>query len=555
MSGQELKPNFKEKIEILKKQYFPGVERSEVIDAIYELPNLGPMDFNFTGTPIFLKTYIAMILSGFGLGMVALINFFYTKGTLFITPYVMERINAGGILAGFGLVVCIMWIFISMNQGTFNDYTRVINFRWHPLDRRPVKQGEFRVKRVVQIWPRDDNKLLKKAKELEKTMYEDMLLREKQLMALAGMTPELETRLKEKKLVKIDDIATAEIKTLTKISGINDDFASILIAQAKLLMETPTEDEDEDKKFDEDLTEMEKASSLYRMSRMLKKTQGFRDVPKARDIALEGITLRTEFIRIARSIDTEKVYTILECAGDLFILVISDYPLTGGDDDGDATNKQVEFKDHDWVQRTYVYQALNHHATWGEFVHLADYKYYQVPEAKARGVGKEAKVKHAPIAWLQNSDGQVERDVANITGSRLTPTQSDIHNAASSYEASLAEKLLERDKLLTQTISRMKEEAKQIWRDATDWAKNTIAKALEKLLLEEKYREGKGKWNIKLFTNYMIRAFTIICVAFVVYLIFAMVVNGLAGTTFPLPWGGGGGTPIDPGSDVGGLPP
>jgi len=148
----------------------------------------------------------------------------------------------------------------------------------------------------------------------------------------------------------------------------------------------------------------------------------------------------------------------------------------------------------------------------------------------------------------------VQRDIANIAGDRLTPSESDRHMAASAYEASLAEKLLERDKLLTQTISRIKEEARQIWRDATDWAKNTIAKALEKLLLEEKYREPKGKWNIKLFSQMAIRYFTYLCVGIIVYFIIALILNWLGGPALWVPWDTGGAVDPGGGSDVGGTP-
>ena len=346
MSGTELQPSFREKLEIFKKQHFPMVERSEVIDAIYEVPNLGPMDFNTKGAPIFFKTYVIMILAGFVAGGWLVLNLLFAQGRLFLEPALLERINVVGIASTFIFMSCIMWIIISMNKGTFNDYKRVIDFLWFHLDRRPTKRGELRVKRIVQIWPRD-KAADARTDELEKKMYKDLLIKEKQLLALAGMTPELEKRLTEAGIKNVADIATSEVSKLKKIKDINDDFASILIGQAKSLMETPSDEDVEDTETDTILTEMEKASSLYRMKRMLKSVEGLKAVPKARDIAAEGISLRNEFLRLARSINTNKVYSILECAGDLFILVISDYPLTGGDDDGTATNKQVEFKDHD----------------------------------------------------------------------------------------------------------------------------------------------------------------------------------------------------------------
>ncbi len=59
----ELEPTFSDKLRMYKERHFPLVERSEIIEASYQVPNLGPWDMNFEGMPKFGKIAVLAFVS------------------------------------------------------------------------------------------------------------------------------------------------------------------------------------------------------------------------------------------------------------------------------------------------------------------------------------------------------------------------------------------------------------------------------------------------------------------------------------------------------------
>jgi len=552
MMSSELEPSFMDKVNMLKEQYFPFIEKSEIVAATYEVPNLGPWDMNFKGMPRFGK------IAGFAfLGGLYVIGVYAAGRWGLLTGLLYERMMSLGIVAGFVVVAMLMWIFISLNWGTFSRYKRVIDYYWRRLDNSPIRKGEFRVERMVQIWPLSQERLERYAKQLEDELYRERVADMPQLLALPYIGAKTEKLFSAAGFDTVLKVAQARPEELTKVKGITLEKADILIGAAKDLLNTI---HDKKQKLDEDeleekaaaaveeLTELEKLSSTYRLDRMISQIRGIRKMPDMRDPVKEAIDLKLEFIRIVRSLDSKFTYTIMECAGDLYILVISRFSLTGGDDE-EREGGFVEFRDHNLIQRTYVYQGENQHGTWGVFTHLADYKYIEVPETKYLLAGKEERVKFAPIAFLNYSDGQAELDDEQIRKERWTPTGQDILQAELVYGASVAEKCLENIKLLTQTVSRLKESIKSIWREAMDWAKGVIAKAVEKIMLEEKLRKETGlkTWFVNLFSKSSVKYFVYLMGLIGLYIIVGFALHEFANIHF-WPWAdpAGGGAPTQP---------
>ena len=551
----ELEPTFTDKLSMLKERHFPLVEKSEIVASTYEIPNLGPWDMNFQGMPKFGKIAGVLFLCA-----LYVVGAYAAAQWGFVTGILLERMFAVGVVMGFGVIAGVMWIFISLNWGTFSRYKRVIDYVWRYLDGRGVRKGEFRVKKITQLWPVAQERLDRQAELLEDEIYKERITDKVQLIALPNVGPSTEKALVAAGLDSVVKVARATSEELAKLKGITEDSADIMIGAARDLivasfdkMEDKSDEELEEAAAEaiEDISEIEKLSSTYRLDRMVRSIRGISKAPEMRDPIKEAISLKLEFIRIVRSLDSRFTYSVMECAGDIFILVISRFSLTGGDDE-EHKGGFVEFRDHALVQRTYVYQGVNERGTWGVFTHLADYKYIEVPQRKYLLAGKEEQVKFAPIAFLNYSDGQAELDDEQIRSKRFTPAGTDVLQAELVYGASVAEKCLETIKLLTATVSRLKETIGSIWREAMDWAKGVIAKAVEKILLEEKLRKEAGlrSWITNLFSNTAVKYFVYLMGIIGIYILIGFIV----GQVFPhiqlWPWGidpiDGGGTSPDP---------
>ena len=551
----ELKPTFADKLNMLKEQHFPLVEKSELVAAEYEVPNLGPWSMNYQGMPRFGK--IAGVI--FACALVVLGTYAAAQWG-WLTGLLLERLIAVSIVFGFGVTAMVMWILISLNWGTFSRYKRVIDYVWRSLARKPIRKGEFRVERITQIWPMAQERLNRYTELLESELYEERLSDEPQLIALPHVGDKTEKALKAAGFDSLVKVARAKPEDLTEIKGITPDKADIMIGAARNLilesLDKAADEEDEDLEKAaaaavEEVSELEKLSATYRLDRMISKIRGVSKAPEIRDPIKEATNLKLEFIRIVRSLDSKFTYSVMECAGDLYILVISRFSLTGGDDEAHEGGF-VEFRDHSLIQRTYIAQGVNEHGTWGVFTHLADYKYIEVPERKYLLAGKEERVKYAPIAFLNYSDGQAEMDDEAIREKRWTPTGQDILQAELVYGASVAEKSLETIKLLTQTVSRLKATIKSIWREAMDWAKGVIAKAVEKIMLEEKLRREPGirTWIANLFSKASVKYFVYLMGALGLYILVGYVIGQIWPAIQLWPWGGappdGGGSTPDP---------
>jgi len=545
------KLSFGEKLELYKKQKFPLVQRSELVDAITVIPNMGPFDFNVAGMPRFIKSWVILFLCGFYLMPLAAVNVLYVQGDLFIPIDWLAKLNLLGLAVILLVIVVGLWMFFSATKGIFDRYKKVIDYVWRFLDGRGPRKGEFRVERFWQLWPIVDDEVAKweaEAREYEKEL--ELSKDTPQLMALPGMTPELEKNLKDKKITTVEQIATTEIKVLKKVKDINDDFASILIGTAKALIESKDDPEPEPDDSDEPATEERtRTSSMYKIQLLLREIPGLKSETFTKDDVKEGLDLRHEFLRIVRHLTTEHddlVYTLQECAGGLNVLVISRYPLTGGEDSRAKTKGNVEFRDHSWVQRTYMWQDVNTRATAAWYTQLAEFKCYTLPDEKARALGKEAKVQHCPIAFLNYSDGQAEDDDRDFRRARMQFKGDEALKAESVYNVNIAERFMERDKILTSTLARVKTSIKAIWREAMDFAKHTIAQAVNMVLLERKYRQpGRLGWAVNIFSSKAVRY---------IFYFAALVCIVLVVSQFLGLWSPPGGDIVDPGGGAEVLP-
>jgi len=299
----------------------------------------------------------------------------------------------------------------------------------------------------------------------------------------------------------------------------------------------------------------ERPSSVHELEALIKRalpTEG--DEPRIKNIVEESLVLRKEFTDLVKTFNIPFFGRIFKCEGDLYILILSEFELMGGTEmkDGEEAKTYTELELHRWIQRTYTWQAENKSATWAVFTELALYKYYvELPTKLAvAGVGKE-KVKWAPIVWVSASDGQcrIQDDTMRRANERNIPNHSQVIQMQLAYGVNVASKLLEQNKLLVQQADEERQSKDEILRDMDAWAKNVIAKGLEKsTLIEKAQRPGIGGWLVSIFSKGAMQTLMIILSLFSVIYLVTIILSYAFGTPIPFP-----GSPFDPGpTDPGG---
>ena len=295
-------------------------------------------------------------------------------------------------------------------------------------------------------------------------------------------------------------------------------------------------------------------SSIQKLQQDIDNFLTDRATPILRDDANELSALQKELKELTEGLNLNFYITLLDIEKDLFALVISEYSIVGADRDRvkddvreileEETRKKniVEFKEHFWKQRTYMYWSARrtHKATWGVFTHLADYWYIMgvSQDYQISGIAK-GKKKMAPILFLRCSDGQCEAQDYNIRhmSDRETPVLDDVTQVRNTYVANVAEKAMHRVEVLTQDVEQMRDNLQYIDKYSESYSKKQAEKFIrEWFKIQEVQKEGIGNQIIHLLTQTSMKYIFYALLAILAYLGFALIMNVAFGVAMPLPF-------------------
>ena len=295
----------------------------------------------------------------------------------------------------------------------------------------------------------------------------------------------------------------------------------------------------------------ERPSSIHELEALIERALAGRAKQLTiKNYAQEAIMLRREFFELFKGINMPFYVTMLECESDVYVLVLSEFELDGG-----------ELEDHSWVQRTYAYQAENKHASWATFTQVSEFPYVVETPTKLKylGITRERK-KIAPMVWVSGSDGQcrIQEETMRLADDRNLPSYLDTIQAQLVYGVNVTARMAESHKILAQNAAEQKQSREDIRKEESYKAKETVKQGLEKAALTGKAQRGDGAWggivNIvpKTALKYL---FYIIGVIGLVY-IANLILHIYAGWPMVFPGGEIGGTPIPPGTGepVTGMP-
>lgn len=282
----------------------------------------------------------------------------------------------------------------------------------------------------------------------------------------------------------------------------------------------------------------ERPSSIHELEALIE-----RSLPETakqltvKDYAKEAILLRKEFFDLAKGLNLPFYVTMLECESDVFILVISEFELEGG-----------ELEDHSWIQRTYAYQAENKHASWATFTQVGEFPYIVETPTKLKylGITREKK-KIAPIVWVSASDGQcrIQDETMRLADDRRLPSYLDAIQAQLAYGVNVTARMAESHKILAQNAAEDKQSTDDQRKEFAYMSKETVKQGLEMAALTSKAQKGDGFWSgsVNIFSKDAVRwAFYILGLLMLIY---------FANLLLHYYWGW---PMVFPGGELGGIP-
>lgn len=164
------KPNFFEKLELLKEKYLPFGEKNPLLGIPYEIKEYKPMDWNFQGMPdypflrvIAIPTFIIL----------AAVYAFIQVGFFILTPVVFLLLAVAAMIF-IGLPV--IWVAVDSHRAAFNMFRWIIRLylrRPFSLQKKTI-ETEMRVLDVFPLWPLTAT-AMKKALEWEEEAMQEYL--------------------------------------------------------------------------------------------------------------------------------------------------------------------------------------------------------------------------------------------------------------------------------------------------------------------------------------------------------------------------------------------
>jgi len=254
----------------------------------------------------------------------------------------------------------------------------------------------------------------------------------------------------------------------------------------------------------------------------------------------------------------------LECAGNITLLTISEFPLLeeaseaikeGISEDIEESERRgyVELRMHTFLQRTFVYQGQNQHATWAVFTCVGYFKYWEMGNKVLRLLGiKRPRYRVCPIVFVSFSDGQAEilDDTFRSSFDRPMASFGTVEGARAAYSYSMFEQVLAENEELTSEVKRLEKQLDDREHNEEKRKKEWVARIARDLRRTgEIGREGITGAIVRLFSNNAIKFIGMLLALFGLYILIAVIAFQLSGGTvvFPNPFGGGNSTITDGG--------
>ena len=315
-------------------------------------------------------------------------------------------------------------------------------------------------------------------------------------------------------------------------------------------------------------------SSVYDMKRLVREVSPTDDDVKSQKLEpWDAAKAAQETEDLARKLDTElkEQFFIeeLECAGNITLLTISEFPLLEeasgaiefedlGEDIEEADRRgYVEMRMHKWTQRTFVYQGENQHATWAVFTVIGWFKYWTLGNKVLRLLGlQRPRYRVCPIVFVSFSDGQAEilDDTFRSTFDRPMASFGTTEGARAAYSYSMFELILAENEELTSDVKRLEKQLENRDRNEEKRVKQWVARIARDLRRTgEAGRDGIGGAIVKLFSNNAVKMFGLLLALFGLYVLIAWLAYMASGGTFVLPTPFGGGNSTVPTGGGGGV--
>ena len=477
---------FWDKKRMFLAKHKPGKSRHALTDATYEIEDVGPFAVDFSGAPVYKKTtaLVSVIL--------CFIIYWFWYGWVnegFIDYMLLEQMTWWAFGGGMGVVIIIIAMLIDYHKGSFAQYKRILEMRLRSLDRKPLKRAEFKIRNSIELYNPATGAYWRD--HLEDIEGEEV---EKEAKAVSSEIEELmRTNPEMKKMLDSKELKLASLK------------AELALFHEKF---KPVDTKDEDMPFF--VLEGKRFSSVRAMKEIADMTLAKGEVVSTKDEPKKALNAVRELLELMEKIRLPFHVTLCDCdskGGQLYPLFISEHSLFGG---SSGKGSFVEFREHTLAQRTWagIVSKDNVRAGVGEGIELAMYKFYKLIPDEFTLVGKkEEKIVFAPMIFVTASDAQAEKMMDNFryNTTRKGPVQQDVIDASVLYSSSVADELLETNKLIVSQLDRKTKSEKELRQDMEWEIKDGIFKGLEKALIVERAGKGGIFRNINLFSRQSVK--------------------------------------------------
>jgi len=407
-------------------------------DAHYEIKDLGPFENHTEGRK--LPMWYASLIVGFALYISYYAYYTMIQEPEYMLLEVIGQLNAGLVVFGFLMATATVSVALDMHKGIAGAYKYILLLHTWFLRRKKPARAEWRVLDGWQLWnPITKKGLWRDIETQKKELDNDALLAKKQ-----ELEREIERLKKEQKDIIVDRTIEAKLKSLgPRFSSVKE-----LISAARLISDAVKKE-------------------------------------KIKDDIKEVMRIRERLMLIIEALDLGYYVTLLWLEGNIYPLVLSDLPLCGADDEGNA-----EFAIHELSVRSWLEWAARtvKNACLGSILHLDDYRFHILPHRKLLFFGdKEEKIKYSPIVYVVNSEGQVNRikrehfhssELKEDPKPKLAPSINDVIQAEMVYSSTVADDALEKLKLVTSQDNKKNKSREELRREYEAMAKNTVAEGL-----------------------------------------------------------------------------
>jgi len=136
-------------------QNFPTKTKFHMADNQVDVQASGPMDFYTTGMPKFYGSLAAIILLASYFFIIFYINRLADDMIIVMSLDLLERMNVSAFIAAGGALMCIAYIMLYLQTGTFTKFlTQIEPVIWRDLFKKQTFWTAFRVIRRKRHYPR-----------------------------------------------------------------------------------------------------------------------------------------------------------------------------------------------------------------------------------------------------------------------------------------------------------------------------------------------------------------------------------------------------------------